>query len=134
MRAKRQALPAKAPKLRRSELDPVFFSFEYLHNISFSESNCADRKFFASFLLRLQKLSQLGWSKLNAEKRHGYGWEKIPLSAIKPSIRYTPAPDLQYLLCFRAGGDNRVFLGIRQENTFYILFIEAQFGDIYNHG
>lgn len=30
-------------------------------------------------------------------------------------------------------GDNHVFLGYRQQNTFEVIFIEYNFGDIYSH-
>ncbi|WP_343764404.1 hypothetical protein [Gangjinia marincola] len=43
-------------------------------------------------------------------------------------------PDVQHLQVFRATGDNRVFLGLRKENIFHVIFMEEQFGDIYNHG
>ena len=33
-----------------------------------------------------------------------------------------------------ATGDNHVFLGYRQQNTFEVIFIEYNFGDIYTHG
>lgn len=33
----------------------------------------------------------------------------------------------------RATGDNHSFLGYRTEDVFQILFIEYQFGDIYQH-
>lgn len=38
------------------------------------------------------------------------------------------------LLVFRATGDNHVFLGYREENVFQVIFIEYQFGDVYQHG
>lgn len=37
-------------------------------------------------------------------------------------------------MVFRATGDNHVFLGYHQKDTFEVIFIEYSFGDIYTHG
>lgn len=127
-------LVVQPEKLRLNEPEkPIVFSFKYLHPTSFTKSRNANRKFFSSFLLRLQKLSELGWKQILTDKRHGFGREKIPLSEIKPRLNYSPSPEQTFLLSLRATGDNHVFLGVRQDNIFYILFIEAEFGDIYDH-
>ncbi len=34
----------------------------------------------------------------------------------------------------RATGDNHAFLGHRIGNVFNVIFIEHEFGDVYNHG
>ena len=131
---RRNRLVVQPQKLRLNETEkPIVFSFKYLHSTSFTKSKNANRKFFSSFLLRLQKLSELGWKQILTDKRHSFGGEKIPLSEIKPKLNYSPSPEQAFLLSLRATGDNHVFLGVRQDNIFYILFIEAEFGDIYNH-
>lgn len=111
--------------------DEVVFSFKYLHKVSFDKTKRSD--FFVKFILRLQSLSSLGWDEINRSDRHQYGWEKIPAACLHPTITKSPIPDINDLICFRASGDNRVFLGVRLSNVFYILFIEAEFGDIYDN-
>ena len=57
-------LVVQPQKLRLNEPEkPIVFSFKYLHPTSFTKSRNANRKFFSSFLLRLQKLSELGWKQ-----------------------------------------------------------------------
>ena len=74
----------------------------------------------------------LKWNKINVSNRHAFGYEKIPINQIKKDVLLTP--DLDYLLAFRATGDNHVFLGFREGNVFKVVFIESNFGDVYNHG
>jgi len=110
---------------------PVF-CFKYLSDISIKK--CTDPKFFYDFLMRLQKLSALGWAEIRKSHRHAYGLEPIPLYKIRPQVLPDSiTPDVKHLHAFRAGGNNLPFLGIQLNNIFRILFIEANFGDIYEH-
>ncbi len=88
--------------------------------------------FFINYLDRLSKLSTLSWKEIATQPRHGLGYEFMPISAIKPNVPVTP--DSNKLMVFRATGDNHVFIGYRVGSVFNVLFIEAQFGDIYDHG
>lgn len=77
------------PKKREEKTDDtVLFSFLYLHELSFTGKK-VNSSFLQAFLIRLKKLSELGWSSISIDKRHGYGWEKIPISSIKPTIKIT---------------------------------------------
>jgi hypothetical protein len=109
------------------------FCFKYLVNEP--KEDPKDRPgFYAEFIVRMKKLSNLGWNSIDLADRHGFGYEKIPLARIKiknmPSII---APEVTNLTVFRATGDNRAFLGIRIEDVFHIIFIEENFGDVYDH-
>lgn len=114
------------------KVDHPIFSFRYLRDVSIDK--CKDPNFFHDFLMRLQKLSELGWEEIRKSGRHAFGREKIPVDIIKPRRRLpsfvTSEVDLDV---FRATGDNHVFVGIQQGKIFYIFFIEASFGDIYPH-
>lgn len=55
------------------------------------------------------------------------------VSQLKKSIQNQVPANVEKLLVLRATGDNHAFLGIREDNIFQIIFIEYQFGDIYNH-
>lgn len=115
-----------------ANIDYPLFSFRWLSDVSFG--NSVDAKFFVSYLNRLQKLSELGWEEIRKSDRHSYGMESIPVDAIK--IKKLPkivTPDVKNLHVFRASGDNRPMIGLQQGKIFHVLFIEASFGDIYNH-
>lgn len=107
----------------------VSFSFSYLHDVSYPD--CKDCAFFVSYLKRLKKLSSIGWNVLNASGRHSFGWEKIPVKQIKKDVKLSD--DVGFLISLRATGDNHVFLGFREANVFHVVFIESNFGDIYDH-
>lgn len=113
-----------------SKIDYPLFSFRHLQHTSFTE--CKDLSFFPNFMKRLNKLSELGWSVINVSQRHGFGMEKIPQHIIKPQLPPTVTPEVQ-LFAFRATGNNLPFIGFREGKVFHILFIETNFGDIYNH-
>lgn len=108
----------------------VSFGFDFLHDVSYTE--CKKSDFFINLLKRMRNLCLLDWNEINKSQRYSYGYEKIPVKEIKKDIHITKGVD--YLFAFRATGDNHVFLGFREGNVFKVVFIEAEFGDIYNHG
>lgn len=116
---------------RKPEIDYPVFCFRHLQEASFK--GCKDRKFMHDFIFRLSKICSLAWNEILTSNKHGYGTEKIPISQIKATVPPIVTPEVKHLLVFRANGDNRPFLGIRNENVFHIIFIESKFGDIYNH-
>ena len=107
------------------------FCFKYLQDVSIK--NCNDYKFLVDFIFRLQKLGELGWQEIGRSSRHSFGTEKIPIRQIKSSLPTIITDDIDELTVFRANGNNLPFLGIRKTNIFHIIFIETNFGDIYNH-
>jgi len=114
------------------KVDYPLFSFRYLRDKSIDK--CNEASFFFNFIMRLQKLSEIGWKTIRISDRHGYGMEKLPKAKIKhagllPSF-VTPEAELHV---FRASGDNRAFVGLQDDKIFHIFFIEANFGDIYDH-
>lgn len=116
-----------------SEVDHPLFSFKYLSDVSLKD--CKDYSFFLDFILRLQKLCVLGWNEIRLSHKHSYGMEPIPYDDIKPKDKLPSFVTREVELdVFRAAGDNRAFVGLQKGKIFYIFFIEANFGDIYNHG
>lgn len=89
---------------------------------------------FISFLQRLSKYSQLGWSEIRSSHRHGWGMEKMPVDQIK-HVNTIPriTPEVEFLDVLRSSGDNRVMVGLQERQVFNVFFIEASFGDISNH-
>jgi len=115
-----------------SGIDYPLFSFRWLQKHSFDE--CRDEKFFHAFLIRLQKLSLLGWYGIRTSGRHQYGMEKIPLRQLKPTnFPKIVTPEVEELDVFRAVGDNRPMVGLQQGKIFHVIYIEANFGDVYRH-
>ena len=102
------------------------FSFKHLQT-SVSYKNTKETKFFIDFLERLNKLSLLGWEEIRKSQRHSYGMEKIP------QLPNFITPDIKELHVFRATGSNKVFVGLQQEDVFHVIFIEAEFGEVYKH-
>lgn len=113
------------------QIDYPLFSFKYLSKSSMED--CDDPSFFCSFLMRLRKLSELGWKEIMKSSRHSFGMEKIPVSKIKKQLPAFLSPDVEELTVFRASGNNLPFIGLRQDKVFHVFFIEARFGDIYEH-
>jgi len=111
--------------------DYPLFCFKYLSDVSIK--NCNNSKIFFNFIIRLQKLSELGWGEIKKTHRHGFGMEKIPISKIKHKLPSFISSEVKELDVFRATGSNLPFIGKQDRNIFRIFFIETTFGDIYDH-
>lgn len=115
-----------------AEINHPLFSFKYLSDVSIKK--CKDDSFLLGFILRLQKLCELGWSEIRLSHKHAYGMESIPYNDIKPKDKLPAFVTREVELdVFRASGDNRTFVGLQKGKIFYIFFIEAKHGDIYDH-
>lgn len=118
-----------------AKIDYPLFSFRYLRPVSIDK--CKNPEFFLRFLLRLKKLSELGWSEIRRSRRHLYGLEPIPRNCFKPDLKCIGeilTDDVEKLHVFRVDSDNHPFVGLQIGKIFYVIFIEAEFGDIYDHG
>lgn len=116
-----------------SEEERPTFSFRYL-SMDVSVKKC-DNQVFRRFTGRLKLLSEMTWKQINASDRHHYGWELIGKDSLKPKKSIPQAlSDVEKFHVFRYDSDNHPFVSVVRGNTIYPLFIEATFGDIYNHG
>jgi hypothetical protein len=113
------------------EEDYPVFCFKYLSDVSIRD--CKKSDFFIEFLLRLKKLSELGWKEIRTSQRHGFGMEKISVDNIHPQLPSCITPEVKHLHVFRATGSNLPFVGLEMQKVFRVFFIETNFGDIYNH-
>jgi hypothetical protein len=118
-------------KKNLEQIDYPVFCFKYLQDDSIK--GCKDSSFFIEFLLRMKKLSELGWKEIKTSGRHSFGIEKLPIEQIKPQKPQIITPDVNFLSAFRATGSNHAFLGIIKETLFHVIYIETNFGDIYGH-
>ena len=112
-------------------IDYPLFSFKHLQKVSFDGDVKA--KFFQDFLLRLKKYSDLGWKQMATEKRHDYGWEYLPQDRMKNKLPAAVTPEVQ-LMVLRSANDKRAMVGFREWNIYHVIFIEAVFNEIYEHG
>ena len=118
----------KIPSQNNIQVDYPVFCFRHLQTLEKS-----DYKFYADFVERLKKISSLNWNEILVADRHGFGTEKIPVTQIKRMLPRFITPEISDLIVFRANGDNRPFLGLRNGSVFHIIFLEEKFGDVYNH-
>ena len=84
----------------------------------------------SAFLTKWAKRSQFTWAQLSTHHRHGLGSEQLPASTIKR----VPPDELaqnKYMVLRHEG--NRPFVGYKIGDTFYVLWIEANYGDVYDH-
>jgi hypothetical protein len=116
---------------RMAQIDYPLFSFKHLQKVSFDGDVKA--KFFQDFLLRLKKYSDLGWKQMATEKRHDYGWEYLPQDRMKNKLPAVVTPEVQ-LMVLRSANDKRAMVGFREWNIYHVIFIEAVFNEIYEHG
>ena len=116
-------------------IDYPLFSFRYLRPNSIRD--CRKPEFFFDFLMRLKELSVSGWDKIRSSRRHNLGMESIPRDQFKPDLKILGdvlTDDIKKLHVFRADDKNHSFAGLQIGRIFHVFFIEAEFGDVYNHG
>jgi hypothetical protein len=118
------------PKIEITELGHPVFCFKYIHQ-DFTVQKCDNDKKVA-LIEQITTLSQLSWNDIQVSPRHGLGCEKLPLKSIKPKMPNFITEEVTYLLVFRYSG-KLPFAGFRNRFIFHILFIENNFGDLYNH-
>lgn len=122
----------QTPNAKIKQRDLVSFGFSELKEISYTSAK-NDSIFFVNFLKRLSKLCQLEWSQLYITGRHSFGTETISVDNLKESARNLIPDGMTKLIVLRTSGNNHSFLGYRDKNIFQIMFIEYNFGDVYEH-
>lgn len=86
----------------------------------------------ADFALTLQQRSSLTWAELQQTRRHGQGFEMLDRAKFRGGI---PAvfQDQSRFMVFRYSG-RLPMAGVRSGDVFHVIWIEASFGQLYNHG
>lgn len=123
-------IETNAAIIGKTKIDYPVFCFKHLQDISIK--GC-DPVIYYSLINRIRKLEELGWNEISRSARHSYGFEGIPISKIKPSLPSFVSEDVEKLYAFRYTGNNLPFLALRNGNILHVIFIETNFGDIYNH-
>lgn|GEM_PF-1012502 len=93
------------------EDDYPLFCFRYLSDKSIKSCNKAD--FFIDFLIRLHKLSELGWEEIRKSGRHGFGMEPLHKSKIIPKLPECVTPDVTNVHVLRSSGSNLPLVGLQ---------------------
>lgn len=86
----------------------------------------------AALAVAMAKRAQLTWRQIKQADRHGLGTEFIPAHQIKAPIP-THFSDSDRFMVFRYRG-KLPMVGVRTGDTFHILWVEANFDDLYPHG
>jgi hypothetical protein len=106
---------------------PPHFSLEHLHP-SYGINDCGkDDK--AAFAERICELGKMTWASIQASHKHSFGSEIIKTIKLpKPACIGDRA-----ILAFRYSG-KKPMVGFRDGRVLNIVWIEQQFGDVYDHG
>lgn len=118
-----------AGKAKISAREHVAISFRFLQK-GWGFDELSEEK-LRSFITKWERRSQFTWKELATHPRHGLGKEKIPQRAIKPAIPL-PFTDVSQFDVYRHHG-NLPVVGCKIENVYYPIWIEAHYGDLYNH-
>lgn len=86
----------------------------------------------AQFASRLQELSQLTWGEIMKQDRHKYGTELLSVEQLRTAM---PAKfsDEDRVTVFRYM-DRLPMVGVRVNDVFHVIAVEAHYGDLYDHG
>ena len=79
----------------------------------------------------LQRLASITWNEIQTSQRHGLGTEKLAKSMFKTRIPLA-FEDREDFTAFRYH-ENRPMVGVRVRDVFQVIWIEADYGDLYKH-
>lgn len=118
------------PTIEIQNFEHPIFCFRFIHK-DYSLDQC-DNDQKAAFVTQLSLLSQLSWQKLILTHRHGSGSEKINIDSLKAKPPDFITEDVEHLIVFRYQG-KKPFVGHRNRFIFHVIFIEREFGELYDH-
>jgi hypothetical protein len=84
----------------------------------------------SEFLLKWEKRSAFSWSELATHPKHGLGFEQLPKKQIKKVAPEHLAQE-KYMVLRHEG--NHPIVGFKVGEVFYALWVEANYGDVYDH-
>ena len=134
-KARKPQLPSDTLSRQSTSVDfnqktPVFC----LHHLQsgYDVKALEDKDSQAQLALTLHKCAQMRWIDIHQAGRQGAGTESIPADQIKAPIP-PKFSDQEKFMAFRYKG-KLPMLGVRINDVFHVLWIERQFGDVYDHG
>lgn len=128
-RRRANQLPEPAQPVNYDDATPKF-CLGFLQSVC-NVSNLAQEQ-QASFAVTLQEQAKATWKELTLRGRHAGGLEHFPASQIKKQIPDRFSDEKKFSV-FRYIDDNRPMIGVRVRDVFHILWIEKDFGDVYDH-
>jgi hypothetical protein len=84
----------------------------------------------SDFLLKWFRRAKFTWAALGQHDKHALGYEFMPKKQIKPQLPEHLQQD-KYMV-FRHH-QNLPVLGFKAGDTFYVLWIENEYGQVYDH-
>lgn len=106
----------------------LLLSFRHLQP-RFGVEDMSDKQ-RSDFLVKWAKRFQFTWKELIQQPKHGLGYEEIPCGKFHP--QKPDFLDIPKYMVFRHQG-NHAFAGFKGGDTFYVLWIEARYNDLYPH-
>lgn len=91
-----------------------------------------DTKGQAAFAKTLQKLASMKWKEIITAGRHGHGTELIPADQIKAPIPPQFQDEAKFMVLRYDG--MLPMAGVRVQDIYHVLWIEPEFGKLYDHG
>ncbi|WP_132047126.1 hypothetical protein [Curtobacterium sp. PhB136] len=85
----------------------------------------------SAFLIKWAKRSRFSWTELTLQSKHGLGFEMMPKKQIRPAV--PEALEQSKYMVFRHQ-ENLPFVGFKAGDVFHVLWIESDYGDVYDHG
>lgn len=133
MAARKRSAPLAREPVPVEDYDRLspLFSFEYLDHEFCLEQCDKDQK--SDLAEAIVKRANIMWRDLQIAGRHKLGTERIDVEQTAISERIPPRFTDGRLIVFRYSG-NLPMVGFRHQRIFYVLAIEAHFGDLYVHG
>lgn len=89
-----------------------------------------DEKQRSEFLTKWVKRCAFSWKDLQTHGKHGLGYEMLPSRSFHPEVP-EHLQEAKYMV-FRHNG-NLPFVGFKAGDTFYVLWIEKKYGELYKH-
>lgn len=112
--------------------DNLVFSFRDLQRDYDFEQACCDDQVRRDLLSSLRRLSRTTWDDLKTRDKKSGGSELINRSEIKASLPSFITDDYEKFIVIRFNSQNSRLIGYRQDNIFYILFIDVSL-TLYDH-
>lgn len=94
--------------------------------------NDLDQDGQTSFLLKLEDRADMTWARVIVAGRHALGIEMMDASAIKCGLPFGDACPPKFMVMRYHG--KLPMVGWRERDVFHIVWVEARFGDVYDHG
>jgi hypothetical protein len=121
---------ADVPPVRDHNRDTPKFCLRHLQRGYDVDNLPKDKR--AAFAVALQRRAAMTWQEIVMAPRHGLGTENVSRSSIRASIPLA-FQDAEEFLVVRYDG-MLPMAGVRAGSVFHILWIEGNFGDLYDHG